>query len=239
MVDLHCHILPGLDDGAQTPEEAVAMAQIAAKSDLRHITATSHGNFYPYTPEEYDHAFQMLRDELRRLEIPVKLFRGMEIFVDGEAASLLRKGWLLPLNDTNYILIEFPFEEDPGLVIRRVGELQAMGYRIVLAHPERYIFLQKDVDLAWYLADRGCVYQVNQGSLVGDFGNDCERLAKFLLREHIAGVIATDAHDTEYRSHDLGRSLAWLKANYSAEQIHLWLSENPSRILKGMDTVPV
>ncbi|MCD7761667.1 MAG: hypothetical protein LUI14_00440 [Lachnospiraceae bacterium] len=236
MVDMHCHILPGLDDGAATMDEAVAMAGIAAASGIAHIVATSHGNCppYSYTLEEYREAFDALQEELIQREIPVKLHPGMEIFLDGDAVPLLREKRLLTLGGTETVLAEFPFEERPDVVCRRLDELKEAGYRIVLAHPERYIFLQRDPEFAGYLARSGCVMQINQGSLVGDFGESCRRLAMQMLQEGIVGVIATDAHDTEYRSHDLTRLMRFLEDGCSGRERHIWLSENPSRILKGM-----
>ncbi len=235
MVDLHCHILPGLDDGAATMEEAVAMARLAAASGIAHIAATSHGNCppYSYTLEEYREAFEALQEELIRREIPVKLHPGMEIFLDEDAVPLLKERRLLTLGRTETVLAEFAFEERPDAAFRRIEELEDAGYRIVLAHPERYVFLQRDPELAGYLAERGCVLQVNQGSLTGDFGEACRQLAIRMLRTGMAGVIATDAHDTELRSHDLSRLMRFLEG-YGGRERHIWLSENPSRILKGM-----
>lgn len=234
MVDIHSHILPGLDDGAESLEEALVMARLAVSSGTRHMAATSHGNYYDYTLEEYRESLEKLQEELAKEAIPLKLYPGMEIFLDDDAASRIQRKELLSLNHTDYLLVEFPFEESEGNVLRRIRLLQEAGWRIVLAHPERYIFVQKDPEFAYYLADQGCVLQINGGSVLGDFGSRCQRMALQLMDDGIAGVIASDAHDTEYRSPDMNRLMEFLDQNFDPAEVKLWISENPSRILKGM-----
>jgi len=239
MVDIHSHILPYIDDGAETLEEAVAMAELAADSGINHIVTSSHGNYYSYSLDEYNESFNKFQEILKEKKIPVTLYPGMEIFLDEYAIQLIKQNRLLSLNKTNYILVEFPFEESVKNVCNRIAALQSCQYRIILAHPERYIFVQKDPELAYYLEEQGCVLQVNQGSLMGDFGEKCRQLASRMLNDGIVGVIATDAHDTKYRSPSIHRLLDYLYRNYSPAEIRLWLSENPSRILKGYPTAGV
>ena len=148
MVDLHTHILPHLDDGAFDLETSVRMADLAARSGVFHMAATSHGNYYDYTLEEYRENFERLQAELRDKEIPVKLYSGMEIFMDEKAADLLDLGELLTLNGTRYVLVEFDFEENVEKVYKYVADLQTRRYNIVLAHPERYLFVQRDPEFA-------------------------------------------------------------------------------------------
>lgn len=124
MVDLHLHILPGLDDGAEDLETAVRMAKMAAHSGVFHMAATSHGNYYDYTLEEYRESFERLQRELVIRQIPVKLYPGMEIFMDENAGDLLECRELLTLNGTKYVLIEFDFEENVEKVCKYVDDLQ-------------------------------------------------------------------------------------------------------------------
>lgn len=235
MVDIHSHILPGLDDGAETLETAVYMAETAVASEIYHMAATSHGNLYSYLPEEYEKSLKRLRQALAERNIPLKLYPGMEIFLNEEAFVRLNRGELLSLNKTDYLLVEFDFEELTGNVIRWIQRLQAQGHRIVLAHPERYVFIKKDPELAYYLEEQGCVLQVNAGSITGDFGRTCETLVWQFLKDGIVGAAATDAHDTRYRPPDVRRVVRLLKHEMGAAETRLLLSENPSRILKGYD----
>ena len=195
MVDIHAHILPGLDDGAESVEEALRMASIAAESGIYHMAATSHGNYYPYTIEQYNDAFHRLQEAITAHKIPLKLYSGMEIFLDDDAFLHLERGELLTL----------------------------------------YIAVQKDPELALFLYEQDCTLQVNGGSLLGMFGRRCRQASERLMGEGIAGVIATDAHDTEYRSPDIQELVNYLTQNYGFSVMKMLLSENPSRILKGYD----
>ena len=237
MVDIHSHILPMLDDGAETLEEALIMASMAAQSGIYHIVASSHGNYYPYTLEEYRDSFYMLQSALKEKGIPVKLYPGMEVFMDEQAISMIESGQLLSVNATNNLLVEFPFEENPETVCKYIAKLQRKRYNIILAHPERFVFIQKDPELAYYLEETGCILQVNQGSILGVFGEKCRKLVLKMMNDGIVKVIATDAHDARYRSPSMQKLFAFLKKNYSSKEIHLWLSENPSRILKGYPVI--
>lgn len=237
MVDIHSHILPYLDDGAQNMEEAITMAEMAAGSGINHMVTSCHGNYFPYTLEEYWEQFEKFQTILKQRQIPLKLHSGMEIFVDRDVTPLLERKELLTLNGTNYVLVEVPFEDSIGNVQKNIEKVSKKGYNTVLAHPERYHFIQKDPEFAYYLEETGCILQLNQGSLTGDFGAGVRNLALQLLRDGVVSVIATDAHDARYRTPSTRRLLEFLRKNYSEAQVHLWLSENPSRILKGYPVI--
>lgn len=237
MVDLHIHILPGLDDGADSMEEAVRMARLAAESGVNYIAASSHGNCYDYTVAEYEKQFEALQRELNRQKIPVKLYPAMEIMMNKRAEQLLETGKLLTVNYTRYLLIEFDFYENPERVYRMVAYLQRMKYNIILAHPERYIFIQENPEMAYYLAERGCILQVNKGSILGEMGEECQQMAEMLLDDGMVQVIASDAHSSRYRTPQMDELVRYLKRRYTSMEVKMWLSENPSRILKGYPTI--
>lgn len=237
MVDLHMHILPGLDDGSDSMEESIRMARLAAESGVNYIAASSHGNCYDYTLADYEKQFAGLQRELDRQKIPVKLYHAMEILMNRNAQQLLEEGKLLSVNHTGYLLIEFDFDENPERVYRMVAYLQRMKYNIILAHPERYSFVQADPEIAYYLAERGCVLQVNKGSILGEMGSECQRMAEMMLEDGIVQVIASDAHDSQYRTPQMDELIRYLKKRYTSMEIKMWLSENPSRILKGYPTI--
>lgn len=237
MVDIHAHIIPGLDDGSENMEESLKMAEIAVSQGIFHMAASSHGNYYPYTLEKYYDNFSRLKNELKKNNIPLKIYPGMEIFMTEEAIRFLKKKELLSLNHTKYFLVEFPFDESTENVLRRLESLKNIGYQIVLAHPERYLFIQKDEELAYYLAEELCILQVNARSVLGDFGESCRRLSCQMLEDGIVSVIATDTHDSVNRPPVVSDTVKLLRRMYPETLLHLWLSENPSRILKGYSII--
>lgn len=167
MIDLHTHILPGVDDGAPDLETSVLMAAVAAESGVTHLVATPHSNqrgaFENYASPALQVRFDCLRAAVREAGIPLELSLGMEIFGTGDVPKLLREGRLLTINGGRYLLIEFGFHEDPLRIERLLDELLAAGYWPVVAHPERYYGLQRMPNYLYDWVNRGVVLQVNKG----------------------------------------------------------------------------
>ena len=142
MIDLHTHILPGVDDGAPDLETSVLMAAVAAESGVTHLVATPHSNqrgaFENYASPALQVRFDCLRAAVREAGIPLELSLGMEIFGTGDVPKLLREGRLLTINGGRYLLIEFGFHEDPLRIERLLDELLAAGYWPVVAHPDAH-----------------------------------------------------------------------------------------------------
>ena len=178
MIDLHTHILPGVDDGAPDLETSVLMAAVAAESGVTHLVATPHSNqrgaFENYASPALQVRFDCLCAAVREAGIPLELSLGMEIFGTGDVPKLLREGRLLTINGGRYLLIEFGFHEDPLRIERLLDELLAAGYWPVVAHPERYYGLQRMPNYLYDWVNRGVVLQVNKGSLFGRFGRGAQ-----------------------------------------------------------------
>lgn len=163
MIDLHMHILPGIDDGAESFEEALEMAHMAAESDAEGIVATSHGNIGELSAEEYFEAFNRFDEKLKENNVPLVLYPGMEIFMGQGVDKKLSRGELFTVNNTKYVLTEFDFYEDIWRVNFYLELLSDDGYIPIIAHPERYSFIQENPQEVFYWAERGYVTQVNKG----------------------------------------------------------------------------
>ena len=167
MIDLHTHILPGLDDGSPDLETSVLMAAVAAESGVTHLVATPHSNqrgaFENYASPALQVRFDCLCTAVHEAGIPLELSLGMEIFGTGDVLQLLHDGRLLTLGGGRYLLIEFGFHEDPLRIERLLDALLADGYWPVVAHPERYYGLQRMPNYLFDWANRGIVLQVNKG----------------------------------------------------------------------------
>ena len=141
MIDLHCHILPGVDDGSADEEESCAMARLAVESGVTDIAATPHCNapdpFYNYADSALHARFTRLRQRLEREQIPLRIHEGMEVFTTPELPRLLDEGRLLTLGGTRYLLIEFAFGESEWFFDEMLAAVRARGLTPVLAHPER------------------------------------------------------------------------------------------------------
>ena len=166
MIDLHAHIIPGFDDGAQTIEDALDMARTAISSGVRIMTATSHGDFSSCDPQtmiqKYRKGLAVLRSAIERAGLPLRVASGMELLVNESLLHYAEQHPLPSLNGSGYLLVEFYFDIRYTEAVRRLEVLRKMGYRLVLAHPERYDFTKRDVGRAAELADSGIILQINK-----------------------------------------------------------------------------
>ena len=233
MIDLHCHILPYVDDGARNVDEALSMAQIAVESGVRTMVATPHCEHGG--TEEIMGVYKRFSQTLEETQIPLKLYLGMEIFGTPETADLLRQGKLLTLNGSRYPLVEFDFLAQGPEETEILENLIQAGYRPLVAHPERYIFLQRNPDLMNFWWQMGCLFQVNRGSLVGRFGMDAQQMSLAMVHRGFATVVASDGHSCIRRTPWLEHVRHLLRREFSSgAALHL-LERNPEKILNNED----
>jgi protein-tyrosine phosphatase len=199
IVDIHTHILPGMDDGAQSLEDALAMARVAQESGTSLLVATPHMDF---ASANTGGASEVVRSRARALTaalessgIPVRVLPGMETAMDLHLPRLLACGEVLTIGDSGrYVLVELPFQQIPEYAEKVVFELASAGYTPVIAHPERCADVLKDPNRMYRLVRAGAIGQVNAGSLTGAFGRSIGKVAKILLGHGLAHVVASDGH---------------------------------------------
>ena len=239
MIDIHTHVLPGVDDGSESMDMSLDMLSIAAQSGVHTLVATPHCNipdeYDNYADEELSARWDALRSAVSEAEIPIRLCRGMEIFATEDLPELLDQRRVWTLNDTDYFLIEFSFGEDPDFcrhILRRCSE---RGYRPIIAHPERYFFLQDYPQIAYEWCTAGYGLQLNKGSPLGRFGPAVRDTAINLLNHGLIACMASDAHHPYRRSTHMGEIRRFLEETYGEDCMYLLLEENPARILRGGD----
>lgn len=241
MVDIHCHILPEVDDGAQSLAEALEMADMAVRCGVTDLVTTSH-----FHGEEENLAlldriyrqFQRLEEALGHEQIPLRLHLGAEILCTHRTGKLAREQRLPTLGNTNYVLCEFYFDAPYDYMDRILVEITQAGYRPVVAHPERYHAIQQEPRRAQRWFRKGYVLQVNKGSLLGAFGPRVQAAARWMLDMGFVHVLASDAHSLRHRTTDLSQLENWLLDRYSPRCARLLLEENPGRLLRGEDMIP-
>lgn len=238
MIDIHTHILPEIDDGAESLDEAYEMALMAVRSGVKALAATPHSNQREDLLDEelkrQEKAFLELKQILLQEKVPLKLYRGMEIWSSVDIVEKIKLKKLITLNHTPYVLVEFAFEEEPWWIEAIIGELQGAGFVPVLAHPERYFCVQDEPDLLQEWREQGALAQMNKGSILGRFGRVVERTAKVLMKNHLFTCIASDAHHAYIRTTDMKELQYYLQRHYSLEEQDRLLRQNPLSILRGM-----
>lgn len=242
MVDLHVHILPGLDDGAENWEEALEMAELALEGGTEILVATPHSNqkgrFENYDSEELRRMYQDFREVLERKEIPLKICLGMEIFASEDMDGKLEDGSLIGLNGTDVYLVEFPFDAEPSWIGDRLESMLEREIRPLIAHPERYFCVQDYPGLAYEWLCMGGMTQMNKGSVFGRFGRKAGRAAERLLKNDLITCIASDAHSSYMRTTYMGDIWEYMEEMFGEEAARRLLCDNPKRLIENMAVPP-
>ncbi|MGF2189244.1 tyrosine-protein phosphatase [Vagococcus fluvialis] len=203
LVDIHCHILPGVDDGAQTLEDSLEMARGAVSEGITHILCTPHHNngVYLNPKREVISKVAELQAVLDKKEIPLTLFEGQEIRLSPDLLKRISQNDILftDLDDT-YLLIEFPSMEVPMYAHRVLFELCANGYTPIIVHPERNTQIMNNPNLMIPLIEMGCLAQVTCGSYIGQFGKKVQKVAKGMIECNLVHMLASDAHNLKGRN---------------------------------------
>lgn len=235
MIDIHAHILPELDDGAPDMETALAMAELAVKSGVTAIITTPHSNMPDYFENYYGQnlyrAFTAFRRAIREASIDLQIYLGMEIYGTPQTAQLLYQGKLTTLAESGYPLIEFPFRGYAKEATQILQQIAAMGYRPVVAHPERYAYVQEEPAIVNQWLKMGCLMQLNRGSLQGHFGYAAQTMAYSLVERGFASFVASDAHSPVKRTTWMLDAYRLLAEEFGQRTAQTLLEENPRRVL--------
>ncbi|MEV4421672.1 CpsB/CapC family capsule biosynthesis tyrosine phosphatase [Patulibacter sp. NPDC049589] len=234
MIDLHCHILPGIDDGPDDLEGSLAMAREHVARGTGVVVATPHvGWDYPNTPEVIEAGVAEVNAALRAEGIELEVLAGAEVAltraVDMSAEQLAG----LRLGDGPWLLLEAPISVDSPGIEGLVGIVQSRGVRVLLAHPERCASFHTDPGLLERLVAAGCLAQVTAGALTGFFGRTVQGAARRYVDAGLIHVVASDAHDDAHRAP--GMSAPMEEAGYGP--LAPWMGADVPRAL--LDGVPV
>lgn len=241
MVDIHCHILQEMDDGAQSLSEALEMARMAVSCGVTDLVTTSHfrdERLGAHWLQELQYQFRRLEKALAEEKIPLRLLPGAEILCTWGTVDLARDRALPTLGDTDYVLCEFYFDAEYDDMDGILEEIARAGYRPVIAHPERYGAIQREPRRVQRWFRKGYVIQVNKGSVLGAFGSRPRNAACWLLERGFVHLLASDAHSPYRRTTDLTHLKKWMTDNYPESYARLLLEENPARLIRGEEMTP-
>ena len=234
MIDLHCHILPGLDDGAANDAETLKMAKELLAEGVETVVATPHVNGV-YAPDAatIQYEIEHCRKLFAKHGLPLRLLPGGEIAMNGDTLALWRRGVLPGLGDdqTRALLLELPPLFLAEGARRLIAECVAMGTAVVIAHPERNLTLMRDPKLVETLRYAGARFQLTAASLDGQFGQAARDFAESLLRRHMVEYVASDLHPG--RSAGLKKAAKRIKKLCGQEMVDTLLRENPEALLAG------
>jgi protein-tyrosine phosphatase len=236
MIDIHAHILPGVDDGAKSVEDSVRMLRQAVDAGVKTICATPHilNRVTPRLDQVIDHSFSLLKSRLEMSKLDIQLTLGSEIYLRPDIFSLSRHTFF-SLNQTGrYVLIELPLGELPVGTDRLVYNMRLEDVTPIIAHPERSLTKTGHLREIESLVRQGALMQLNAGSLLGHFGKLCRKMAERLLELGLVHVIASDAHNTDNRSvYVLAQAYRKVLRLLDQDQTQRLFLNNPKNILSG------
>jgi protein-tyrosine phosphatase len=242
MIDLHSHILPGIDDGPRTLEKSLELAGLYQRAGFTTIVATPHwvpGTTWTPSTENIYQRINLLQNSFKSKNININIFAGMEIALDVNLGDLLLKKHLLTLAGSPYILIESPFQRLPIGWDQMFFAIMAKGYRIILAHPERCMQLFSTPDLYDDIIEAGVYFQVNYDSFLGHYGKEISETAFYLLKKGYIHVLATDSHDPIQRHPgNAGKAIKILEKTIEVKTIEILTRINPENVIKGVPLEP-
>lgn len=237
MIDIHCHILPGVDDGAGNMSDALEMAELAASSGIKSIIITPHcnvpGAYHNYWNYFMNEDVENLQREIRNHNINLTVYPGQEVYLAPGFTELLKKGEFIGLNESRYMLVEFSMLEMADVAYRKLQQVIAEGYVPIVAHPERYGFVTEQQEAVYRMKDLGALLQVNRGSIKGAFGKSAMKKANEIISTFQADFVASDAHSQYSRTPYLADVHEFISEEISTEYGDWLFKVNPRKVISN------
>jgi len=228
MIDIHSHILPSVDDGAQTEADSIEMARTAVEQGIHTIIATPHhrNGKYENNRENIEKQVDILNGLFESEAIPITVLAGQEVRINGDMIDDLENGELLPLHRTKYLFVEFPSGHIPRYAQQMLFDIQVAGYTPIIVHPERNRELMEHPDRLYEFVRKGALTQVTAASVVGKFGKKIQKFTHQLIEADLTHFIASDAHNTTTRGFCMQEAFQVVKEQYGAESYYMFLENS-------------
>ena len=234
MVDIHCHLLPGIDDGAKSWEISKEMCRIAADDGIRHIVCTPHANDeYHYNRTQHQ---ELLRQVKNLVGDMIDLSLGCDFHFSFEnIQAVLQNPREFCIAEGPYLLVEFSDYALAPNTEQNLVQLMDRGIRPVITHPERNMIMQRKPEMILDMAKLGCVIQITANSITGHWGEGPKKTSTWLLNKKAVHVVSSDAHDTKHRPPILSKARQFLRDEYGEYIADSLVSQNPAAIVAGDD----
>ena len=238
MIDLHCHILPGIDDGPELLDESIEMCRIAVNDGISKVVCTPHhvAGKYNNNRKKIIRCVEKLQASIDSENIPLTLYPGCEIRLDLNLVENIKAGELLTMNDSGrYITLELSNEALPKNIEEIISSLIFAGIIPIIAHPERNLAIRSNPEIIYQLVQLGALAQLTASSLTGRLGSRIEKFSVFLLEHKLAHMLVTDAHSSKRRRPVLSEGLKRLKEIVGEKAAMEMVEAVPEKILNGED----
>lgn len=223
MLDLHCHILPGIDDGAESINASLAMAEKAISQGITHILCTPHHNNGKYVnPKEFViQQVTKLQAELDKRNLQLTLFEGQEVRITGDLLEEIEQHRILFTDEANtYLLIEFPTMDVPAYTEQLLFDLRAKGHVPIIVHPERNAKFRENPNRLIPFLEMGCLAQLTAPSYVGIFGKNIQKTARQMVEHRLVQMVASDAHGVHKRNFYLKEAFEAIEQDFGRDYVN-------------------
>jgi protein-tyrosine phosphatase len=238
MIDIHCHILPGVDDGAQDMNETLDMARKAAQEGIEKIIATPHHKNGQYHNEKSEilEKVREVNEALAAEGIPVEVLPGQENRIYGEFLEDYESGGIMTLAYSDYVFIELPSGHVPRYTEKLLFDIQMGGLTPIIVHPERNAELAERPDLLYHLVKKGSLTQVTAASVCGHFGKKIQKFSNQLIESSLTHFIASDAHNTSSRGFKMKEAFSLIDSKFGPDMVYLF-TENAELLVQGQNVM--
>jgi protein-tyrosine phosphatase len=234
MIDIHCHILPGIDDGAKSLSDSILMAKKAAEQGIHTIVASPHHKNGRYeNPQQFIiDRVKDLNEAIRLEKIDLEIIPGQEVRIHGEMLQGFEMGEILPVNHSSYVLVEFPSNHVPRYAEKLFYDIQMKGLVPVIVHPERNQEIIERPEILYTLVKKGAITQVTAASVCGDFGKKIKNLSLQFIEANLTHIIASDAHNVTSRGFKMRDAFSVIEKKYGIDLVYMF-EENAALLIEG------
>ena len=240
MIDFHSHILPNIDDGSVNMEETVELLKEAKKVGFTAIISTSHylQNYYEYDEQERTELLEHVKQNIDNNSVGgLKLYLGSEIYISPEIVKLIKEGKASTINNSKYVLFELPLNVKEIGAKEVVYRLIENDYIPIIAHPERYSYVQQDINYIEELTQMGALLQANYGSIIGMYGSKAEKTVKKLLKNNSIQFLGSDVHRPGQVYEKMPKIIKKLKKIIPEDKLEELTTLNPQKVLNNEDII--
>ena len=234
MIDIHCHLMPSVDDGAKDLEETLAMFENAYTSGVTDIILTPHyikGTKYEINNEQKEKITNILREALRRTDMDINIYYGNEVYIDNDLVDMIKDKKVATLANSRYVLVELPVNSMDNNAGNVFFNLRSNGYIPIIAHPERYVYFQKHPEKVMDYIKLGCLLQGDYMSLLGKYGKKAKKTLKILLKNGVIKFLSSDIHHSYNDYHIPEAEKRTLRIVKDENIVNKLFVENPENVI--------
>lgn len=235
MIDFHSHIINNVDDGSDSIETSLEILKNANKVGFNSIILTPHymENYYEYDAEQISEKIDKIKQICKKENLNIELYQANEIYISNNIVNLIKNKKASTINQSRYVLFELPMNEEPPNLLEVIYSLKEDNKIPIIAHPERYLYVQKEPNKLIELIEMGVLFQSNYGSITGQYGKQCQKTVKLLLKNNFIHFLGTDVHKSISIYSKIEKIEEELEKIMGKEQMEKIMEKNAEKVLKN------